>query len=122
MRRRLALTTLLCIALGLGVHAARAAEAPAKPVKIETAGGKKAPVTFEHGKHADLKCEACHHAANNPAGERRCTQCHKLADDPATKAPKIDTVMHGKDKGVCFACHRAENAKRKLKCGDCHKS
>ena len=119
--RKLTLAAACTAALFLGAAAARAAEPPANPVKVETAGGKKAPVAFDHKKHAAVKCEACHHTEGNPAGEHRCTKCHKLADDPTTKAPKVEAAMHGKDKGKCFACHRAEDAKHKLKCADCHK-
>lgn len=120
--KNLTLTALCAAALCLGAASARAAESPAQPVKVEVAGGKKAPVLFAHAKHATLKCDACHHAAGNPAGEHRCSKCHKLADDPTTKAPKIETAMHGKEKGKCFGCHRAEDAKHKLKCADCHKN
>lgn len=124
MRHHLALAALCAaaaLAIGGGAGPARAADAPANPVKIEAAGGKKAPVLFDHKKHAEVKCEACHHAEHNASGERRCTQCHKLADDPATRAPKIETAMHGKDRGACYGCHRAEKAAQKLKCVDCHK-
>jgi hypothetical protein len=120
--KRLILATLSAILIsGFGFGLAQAADAPKEPVKIETAGGKKPPVLFEHSKHADQKCETCHHTHNNEANEHRCVKCHKLADDEATKAPKIDTAMHGKDKGVCFKCHKAEDAVHKLKCADCHK-
>jgi hypothetical protein len=116
--------TVLCAALasGTALYAAGAPEPPANPVKIESTGAKRPPVLFDHKKHAEMKCEACHHKEGNPKGEARCVNCHKLADDPATKAPKIETAMHGKDKGKCFGCHRAEDAKHKLKCTACHKS
>ncbi|MBI5445359.1 MAG: hypothetical protein HY900_29620 [Deltaproteobacteria bacterium] len=120
--KKLALVTSLCAAALLAIGAARAADAPAKPVKIEVQGAKRPGVLFDHSKHKEAKCETCHHKEHNPGGEPQCVKCHKVTDDPATKAPKIETAMHGKDVGKCFGCHRAENAKAKLKCNDCHKS
>jgi hypothetical protein len=121
MRHSLTLAA-LCTAATLALGGAvAAADAPPKPVRIETAGAKKAPVAFDHQKHAEAKCEACHHVEHNASGERRCTQCHKLTDDPVTRTPKVESAMHGKGVGVCYGCHRAEKAPRKLKCVDCHK-
>ncbi|MBI5014933.1 MAG: cytochrome c3 family protein [Deltaproteobacteria bacterium] len=119
---RLVLVTLSAVlAFGSAAGLAAAVDAPTSPVKIETSGGKKAPVIFEHAKHSDKPCDRCHHAHDNAGDERVCIKCHKLTDDAVTKAPKIETAMHGKDKGACYACHRAEDAEHKLKCADCHK-
>ncbi|MBI5013941.1 MAG: cytochrome c3 family protein [Deltaproteobacteria bacterium] len=112
--------TALCTALtlGLSLGAALAADAPKGPVKV-TNFGKKAAVTFDHGKHKDVKCEQCHHNAKD--GKFTCGECHRKDDDAKTKAPKLESAAHNKDVGVCFSCHRAEDAKHKLKCNDCHK-
>lgn len=113
---------LALVAAAVACGPAFAADAPAKPVKIQAEGAKRPPVLFDHAKHKDVKCETCHHKEKNPGGEHQCVKCHKIADDAATKAPKIETAMHGKDVGKCYGCHRAEDAKHKLKCNDCHKA
>ncbi len=107
-------------ALGLSFGAAQAAEAPKGPVKV-TNFGKKDPVSFDHAKHKDVKCEDCHHKQGNDKGEHKCGKCHGKDDNAKTKAPKLESSMHKKDVGVCYKCHRAEDAKHKLKCNDCHK-
>lgn len=105
-------------ALALVVGASQAAEAPKGPIKIDNYG-KKPAVTFEHSKHIkDIKCEQCHHTHDNDKGEHSCGKCHGAEDG---KAPKLETAAHGKDKGVCYGCHRGEEAKKKLSCGGCHK-
>jgi hypothetical protein len=101
-------------ALGLCLGSAQAADAPKGPVKV-TNYGKKGEVTFDHAKHKDVKCKDCHH--NEADGKYKCGECHKKDDG---KAPKMEAAAHGKDKGVCFSCHKAEGAKNKLKCADCH--
>jgi hypothetical protein len=107
-------------ALGLCVGSAQAVDAPKAPVKV-TNFGKKPVVTFDHAKHKDTKCEECHHKAHNDKGEHNCGKCHGKEDDAKTKAPKMESAAHKKDVGVCFKCHKAEDAKHKLKCADCHK-
>jgi hypothetical protein len=124
MKKLVPILLSLGLTLGFAFTTAHAAEPPAKPVKIETAGAKKAPVLFDHKKHSEVKCETCHHKEHNDAGERLCVKCHKIEDDAATKAPRIEMAMHGnndKVQGKCFGCHRATDAKHKLKCADCHK-
>jgi hypothetical protein len=111
-------TLALGLALGLSLGTALAADAPKGPVKV-TNFGKKAAVTFDHARHKDVKCDACHHNAKE--GKFKCGECHGKDDDARTKAPKLESAAHKKDVGVCFGCHKAEDAKHKLKCADCHK-
>lgn len=114
MKKLVLVAAAMVFSVGLALSAA-AADAPKGPVKVTNFGKKGAP-TFDHSKHADVKCEQCHHNAKD--GKFKCGECHKLEAEGNT--PKIQDAMHGKDKGVCFACHRADDAKKKMKCADCH--
>jgi hypothetical protein len=113
---------ILCIAsavFALSLSVAHAVDAPKGPEKV-TNFGKKDVVSFDHSKHTkDLKCEKCHHNAKD--GKYKCGECHGKEDNAKTKAPKMEAAAHGKDKGVCYGCHKAEDAKHKMKCADCHK-
>lgn len=95
-----------------------AVAAPAAPAPV-TNFGTKAPVIFDHGRHArpELTCATCHHTAAE--GKYRCGECHGL--EAAGQTPGIKDAMHGKDKGVCYACHLQKDAAHKVKCSDCHK-
>ncbi len=118
MKKFLVLVVSVFVALGLGIGTALSADAPKDPVKVTHYGGAKGVVTFDHGKHKDLKCVGCHH--NEKDGKFKCGECHKKEKDAATKAPKMQDAAHGDPKGVCFSCHKAENAKNKLACDKCH--
>lgn len=98
--------------------AAVAADPPAQPVTV-TNHGKKAPVVFDHAKHAGegFACVRCHH--NEAEGKYKCGECHKAEAEGA--APKLQDAIHGKEIGKCWSCHRSEEASHKLKCNDCHK-
>lgn len=120
MKKIVLLAASAVFALGLSLGAAQAADAPAKPIEI-TNFGKKDSVKFDHAKHKDAKCEECHHTKGNDKGEPKCGKCHGKDDDAKTKAPKLESAAHKKDVGVCWSCHRASDAKNKLKCADCHK-
>jgi hypothetical protein len=80
MKKIVLLATALLFALGLGLGAALAADMPADPIKVDSEGGKKPGVIFDHKLHkeknADLKCADCHH--NEAKGEFRCRDCHKM--------------------------------------------
>lgn len=120
MNKTILCTTLVLAGLAfspLGVGSVlAAAAAPAGPVKV-TNFSKKEPVTFDHAKHKDAKCVSCHH--NEKDGKYKCGECHKAEDEG--KTPKLPDAMHKKDAGKCWSCHRAEEAKNKFKCTDCHK-
>ena len=85
----------MAVAAMLLVGSASAA-APAKPVVLNAKSGA---VTYNHAKHAALKCETCH------------------ADAKGGKIAGLD-----KDKGhkMCQECHKKEG-KGPQKCADCHK-
>ncbi|RMG97357.1 MAG: class III cytochrome c [Candidatus Dadabacteria bacterium] len=103
--------------LGLALGAAQATDAPADGLKV-TNYGKKPAVTFDHSKHTNqLKCEECHHKAGE--GKYKCGECHKAKAEG--DKPKLKDAAHKKEVGKCWGCHRAKNAKKKLKCNDCHK-
>jgi hypothetical protein len=73
-----------------------AASAPAKPIMLEAKNGN---VSFDHAKHASVKCETCHATA---AGG------------------KIEGFGKEKAHASCIECHKKE-AKGPAKCAECHK-
>ena len=110
-------TAAVLIAIVIPVAAALAVNMPAEPAQV-TNYGKKAPVLFDHAKHVgpELDCAACHH--NSGEEHYQCGSCHKL--EAQGDAPAIKEAMHGKDKGVCYACHLQKGAEHKKKCAECH--
>lgn len=73
-----------------------AADAPKAPVTIPN---KQGAITFDHAKHAAVKCADCHGATAGKIGAQ------------------------GKDKGHanCLDCHKANKDKgAKVGCKDCH--
>ncbi|HEX9050116.1 MAG TPA: cytochrome c3 family protein [Anaeromyxobacter sp.] len=79
---------------------ALAAEPPAKPITLPA---KPGAVTFEHAKHAGVKCTVCH--ATEQGGEIEGFG---------------KTVNKDKAHGKCHECHKKEG-KGPQKCADCHK-
>ncbi len=79
---------------------ALAATAPAKPINLPAKPGN---VTFDHSKHAAIKCTTCH---ETEAGG-------KIEGFGAT-------VNKDKAHAKCHECHKKE-AKGPQKCADCHK-
>ncbi|MHB1191832.1 MAG: cytochrome c3 family protein [Longimicrobiales bacterium] len=86
-------------------------------------------VVFHHKTHGEkFECASCHHEAMaEKAFERprqKCSDCHT---DPPT--PPMTTTqrnaMHDTEAraGICFDCHKAEEAKGAkvpTRCADCH--
>jgi predicted CXXCH cytochrome family protein len=69
-----------------------AATPPADGLKIPNKNGE---ISFNHSKHKEMKCEACHGSANGDkikldkdSGHKLCQDCHKA----------------NKDKGASIAC------------------
>ncbi len=69
---------------------AAAAPAPANPIKIPNKNGE---ITFNHSKHAAVKCEVCHGnatggkiALSKDWGHKTCLECHKANKDKGAKA------------------------------------
>lgn len=110
-------TVAILIAIAIPVAASIAADMPAEPTAV-TNYGKKAPVVFDHAKHAGggLECASCHHTADT--GQYKCGECHKLETENG--APPIKEAMHGKGTGVCYTCHLQKEAQNKMKCAECH--
>ncbi len=77
-----------------------AATPPAGPITLPAKPGN---VTFQHSKHAGVKCTTCH--ATEAGGPI----------EGFNKTVNKD-VAHGK----CHECHKKEG-KGPQKCGDCHK-
>jgi hypothetical protein len=123
MRKFILLATAVLFTAGIGLSAAVAAESPKEALKIEVEGHKKPGVTFDHQAHLKanegLKCETCHHKIDGKEKEEKCTNCH--GEKAEGKTPSIKDAMHAKDKGACYGCHFGSDAKKKLKCSDCHK-
>jgi hypothetical protein len=72
------------------VTAASAADAPKGP---QTIPNKNGAVTFNHAKHAALKCESCHAkpeggkiTLSKDVGHKMCLDCHKANKDKGAKA------------------------------------
>ncbi|GAB4266845.1 MAG: hypothetical protein Kow0092_19910 [Deferrisomatales bacterium] len=106
----------------LGVAGADGVKPPDHPIEILTEGAKKPAVVFDHAKHFAANeglaqsCETCHH---KPPAEGGCRTCHGLEADG--EKVKIKDAMHKKGAGKCYQCHFPKDAKKKLKCNDCHK-
>ena len=73
-----------------------AADAPSAPIQLPAKNGN---VTFDHAKHAAVKCDTCHATA---AGG------------------KIEGFGKDKAHATCIECHKKE-AKGPAKCAECHK-
>ena len=73
-----------------------AADAPAAPIQLPAKNGN---VTFDHSKHAAVKCDACHGAG---------------------ATGKIEGFGKDKAHATCIECHKKE-AKGPAKCAECHK-
>jgi hypothetical protein len=86
---------LAVLAAVLFATAAFAVDAPKGPVVLESA--KQGNVTFNHSKHAALKCDQCHKGTPGKIG--------KLEKDAAHK--------------MCSDCHKA-GKKGPTKCAECH--
>lgn len=115
MKKLIVMSLAAVLSLGVSLGTALAADAPAKAAPV-TNFGKKDPVMFDHAKHKDVKCVACHH--NEADGKYKCGECHKA--EAAGKAISLKDASHGKT-GACYTCHYDKDAKNKLKCADCHK-
>ena len=79
---------------------ASAATPPAGPLTLPAKPGN---VTFEHSKHANVKC----------------TQCH-ASDQGGAIEGFNKTVNKDKAHATCHECHKKEG-KGPQKCADCHK-
>jgi len=86
---------LAVLAAVLFAFAAAAVDAPKAPVKMEA---KQGTVTYDHSKHAALKCDTCHKGAPGKIAGLNKDNGHKM----------------------CQECHKAEK-KGPQKCADCHK-
>ncbi|GAB4256003.1 MAG: hypothetical protein Kow0092_01710 [Deferrisomatales bacterium] len=124
MRKPLTLVVACAVAV-LGLGAAWAVEMPQGPVSILTDGAKKPAVSFDHSLHMEknpeLKdnCQRCHHKGTDSVDHMKCRNCHGIKAEG--DKPKIKDAMHKRGKGKCYACHFPKDAKKKLKCNNCHK-
>jgi hypothetical protein len=85
---------LAVLAAILFATAAFAVDAPKGPVTLEA---KQGNVTFNHSKHAAVKCDQCHQGAPGKIGKMEKDAAHKM----------------------CQTCHKAEK-KGPQKCAECH--
>lgn len=117
-------TTVLTLALALGLVAAAVAETPdetAAPkypdtVTIDVLNHWFAPVEFDHSGHVDAveECSACHHD-QEPDEIAACDECHSVAFDPTEpETPDLKMAFHMR----CVGCHQQEDGS--LACVDCH--
>jgi nitrate/TMAO reductase-like tetraheme cytochrome c subunit len=116
---------MLCVILVGAI--ALAQKAPTAPIVLK--GAPNGAVTFDHSKHAGVKCETCHHASKPEkpakAAQQACTDCHtKVAQAPMKT--KLQAAFHNPtaQSGICIDCHKKEAAAGKAaptKCAQCHK-
>lgn len=72
---------------------------------------KYGPVEFSHQKHANQKCQDCHHTLKEgEESPKPCGECHNA--DAEIKRKK---AFHG----TCTACHK-KLAQGPQKCKECH--
>lgn len=88
------------VAFALAFASTAMAAAPTGPITLPA---KPGAVTFEHSKHAGVKC----------------TQCH-ASDEGGAIEGFNKTVSKDKAHATCHECHKKEG-KGPQKCGDCHK-
>jgi len=118
-------TTVLTLALALGLVTAAVAEKPDETsvtpeypdtVTIDVLSHWFAPVEFAHGDHVDVAedCSACHHD-QEPDEIAACDECHSVAFDPTEpEIPDLKMAFHLR----CIGCHQQEEGS--LGCVDCH--
>ncbi|MFH0823305.1 MAG: cytochrome c3 family protein [Pseudomonadota bacterium] len=127
---RIVLVLVMAVAVAAAATLVYAAnKAPDKDIVIDTkdvfATKKKAPVTFPHAKHKELKCDKCHHkyeADKNTWKEgdevAKCGTCHKL--EAKDKVVKLEKAFHDQ----CVGCHKALKKDKKktgpTACSKCH--
>lgn len=86
---------------------------------------KKAPVTFSHQKHKDVKCADCHHDYKDgknvwQEGQevKKCGACHLL--QAQGKTLKLEKAYHDN----CQGCHKKMKKEKKktgpTSCSKCH--
>lgn len=92
--------------------AAAFAAAPEKAIVIDRIAKAKAPVTFEHAKHGEIKCVECHHK-DDAGKEQACSACHGAAADG--KKLDLKEMFHK----TCRDCHKSLK-KGPQGCNDCH--
>jgi DnaJ-class molecular chaperone len=79
-----------------------------EPLVLDNKYGK---VTFSHQKHAEKKCEECHHTLEE--GETSPESCHECHNEGAEITAK--QAFHN----TCQGCHK-KVAKGPTKCKECH--
>ncbi|TAL15695.1 hypothetical protein EPN96_12005 [bacterium] len=111
MKKLVAIATAALFFVGIGL-AAVAADAPKAPVKVSNFG-EKTPITYDHAKHAKVKCDVCHHKAES--GDFKCGGCHN-------DSGKMKDAAHKKEVGKCYGCHNKNSATvvKEMGCKDCH--
>ena len=111
----------------LTAFVAMAADAPADGLKMNHMGGK-APVVFNHSKHAATDCKECHHKWDGAAAIQSCAAagCHDVMDKKDKTEKSLYYVMHERKKAkqsTCLSCHaeKATKENKKMMTG-CKKS
>jgi len=132
MKRSLFMTMMvgvLALALALPLFAAAPAKkAPADGLMVKAAEGMKAtkaPVKFNHSKHAAAKCADCHHkkdAKGNEFAKCDAKGCH---DDGVAKTGKNSfyAAYHGNNAKSCVGCHKTKKEAKPdipTACDKCH--
>lgn len=113
----------ILVALGImGMATGLAAKGEPDKIVIKSCAKKKAPVKFDHKKHAKtlkIKCVECHH--NKDAKNRKCSTADCHAGKAKGKKPGCAEMSLKKNPYHinCVGCHKKQK-KGPKKCKECH--
>lgn len=97
------------------------------PIILDRAGKPELAVTFQHARHARVKCRTCHHVKAREAGRYvSCSDreaCHNLmSTKDRTSIHSYFLALHSRATSrSCFGCHRRSPETRDDGCRSCHK-
>lgn len=97
------------------------------PITLDRAGKPEMAVTFQHARHAKVKCRTCHHVKTRDAGRYvSCSgseACHNLmgAGDRSSIHSYFLALHSRATARSCFSCHRRSPETRDAGCRSCHK-
>jgi len=113
----------LCLAAGMVVGYAMAADNGPAKLDIDVDGKGKAVKAFDHAKHQQMEgikgdCKKCHHTTKAGEKPKKCGTCHtdKKDKDAKTGAIGFKKAFHK----TCQDCHKKKD-KKLGKCKVCHK-
>ena len=130
--KRATVAFVLALAVAFWTGIALQGQAEKQPGTVILKGAPLGGVSFDHPahvKHANNKCETCHHPSKpekpNKTPNQKCDDCHTKAAAAPMKT-RYQAAFHDPmaKKGTCIDCHQKDAAakgKAPVKCNDCHK-